>query len=625
MTDRHRIFLLTALLTAVLLLSGCAVTTGPSQPAPPQKSVKHLVWPPPPQEGRITFLREIILPRDLRREAGLWSRVKEIFGGKVKPAMVRPYGLTVGGDDLLLIADPGAQRVHLFQLRDGRYSTLPNPKDHLALLSPIDVAIDKEGRIFVSDSAAGKVYRFNAKGRFDATLGEFQRPTGLVLSPDGDNLYVVDTKAHRVRVYNPDGGHRFDFGHRGTEPGGFNFPTNIALDRDGNIYVTDSMNFRVQAFDPQGNPLYTVGQAGDGPGTFSKPRGIGVDSDGHIYVADATFDNIQILNAIGQPLLFVGSSGGNLGQFYLPAGLFIDDRDRIFVADSFNRRVQVFQYLKKDTVTHQEKENPKVNKPDPILMLSREGSCAFILEKSSRTLFYFTMETDEITLFQRFPITAGELTGIGEGFYFGRSATGKTPDEKRVVLRRLAANLPDANGEDRFQISWGTQETGTISRQKNAGPLLRIGKAPPPAVEHSLTSPPVPFVVTEKIAMVPSEVLNQELREILHFKNGWEKSWESRTIESYVRNYSKSFRYKGMNRKEWKAYKQSVFEGKSESEITLRPLCILKCDPYVLMTFLQNYRSGDYNDRGIKKLLLRKEGAEWKILTEEWTPHEKRS
>jgi len=624
MTDRHRIFLLTALLTAVLLLSGCAVTTGPSQPAPPQKFVKHLVWPPPPQEGRITFLREISLPRDLRREAGWWSRVKEIFGGKEQPAMIRPYGLTVSNNDLLLIADPGAQRVHLFHLLDGRYSTLPDPRDHLTLLSPIDVAVDKKGRIFVSDSAAGKVYRFNAEGRFETSLGEFSRPTGLALSADGKNLYIVDTKAHKVCVYNPEGAHRFDFGHRGTEPGAFNYPTNIALDGTGNIYVTDSMNFRVQAFDPEGKPLYTVGQAGDGPGTFSKPRGIGVDSDGHIYVADATFDNIQILNALGQPLLFVGDSGVNLGQFYLPAGLFIDARDRIFVADSFNRRVQVFQYLKKETVTHQEKENPNVNKPDPILMLSREGSCAFVLEESSRTLFYFTMETDEITLFQRFPVTAGELTGIGEGFYFSRTVTEKTPHEKRIVLHRIAATPSDTNGENHFQISWGVKETGTISQQKNTGPLLQI-RTPPPAVEHSLTSPLVPFVVTKKIALVPSEVVNQELREILHFKNGWEKSWESRAIESYIRNYSKSFRYKGMNRKEWKAYKQSVFEGKPESEVTLRPLCILKSDPYVLITFLQNYRSGDYNDRGIKKLLLQKEGAQWKILREEWIPDEKRT
>jgi len=333
-----------SLLLAFLFLAGCV-----SKPEtfPPRKVIKPLVWPPPPQRARITFLQEISFPRDIRRAGGWWSRIKEIASGRSTPTIIRPYGITLDPEENLLIADPGAHRIHIYHLPDRSYRSLPSRKDPLVLLTPIGVATDGEGRIYVSDSEAGKVYLLNRKGRFTGTLGEFQRPTGLTINRSLSRVYVVDTGKHRVRVYRTAGTHLFDFGKRGGGPAEFNYPTNICLDGRGNVYITDSMNFRVQAFDPDGHFLYTFGIAGDGPGAFSKPRGIGVDSDGHIYVADATFDNIQILNRKGRALLAVGSSGMEPGQFYMPSGLFIDARDRIFVADSYNKRIQVFQYLHK--------------------------------------------------------------------------------------------------------------------------------------------------------------------------------------------------------------------------------------------------------------------------------------
>ncbi len=344
-SSRSRIGL-TVVLT--LFLTACAGQVQmPSEPSPPALVTR--VWPPPPARPRITLVREIQLPRDIRQQRSAWRRIVEFLAGKEpQPTLVRPYGLTVDPSQRLLVADTGAQRVHIFDLNSGMYTHLPDTKDDLRLLSPIDVQVDGAGRIYVSDSEARNVYIFSAEGRLEKSLSGFERPTGLALNRTLGQLFVVDTKAQQIHVFNNTGDRLFSFGRRGEGNGEFNFPTNICLDDRGNIYVTDSMNFRVQVFDPKGNFLSRFGKAGDGPGRFSKPRGIAVDSDGHVYVSDASFDNIQIFNVEGQILLYFGAPGVAPGEFYLPAGITIDGSDRIFVADSYNHRIQVFQYLKPD-------------------------------------------------------------------------------------------------------------------------------------------------------------------------------------------------------------------------------------------------------------------------------------
>ncbi len=335
-----------ALLT--LFLAACAAQVQlPTEPVPPAPVTR--VWPAPPARPRITLIREIQLPRDIRQERSAWKRIVEFLAGREpQPTLVRPYGLTVDRSERLLVADTGAQRVHILDLNSGVYKHLPHPKDDLRLFSPIDVQVDRAGRIYVSDSEARRVHIFSAEGRLEKSLTGFERPTGLALNTSLGQLLVVDTKGQQIHVFNTTGDRLFAFGRRGGGNGEFNFPTNICLDLRGNIYVTDSMNFRIQVFNPQGTFLTHFGKAGDGPGRFSKPRGIAVDSDGHVYVSDASFDNVQIFNAKGQILLYFGAPGIAPGEFYLPAGITIDATDRIFVADSYNHRIQVFQYLKPD-------------------------------------------------------------------------------------------------------------------------------------------------------------------------------------------------------------------------------------------------------------------------------------
>ncbi|NOY52628.1 MAG: 6-bladed beta-propeller [Deltaproteobacteria bacterium] len=340
--------ILWGLLLPVLLSSfSCILHRGDAPPAEKATvEARERVWPCPPAPARIRYLHSISFPNDLRSSHTLWNRMLALLAGKNTVRMIRPYGLDIDTEGNMLITDPGAHRVYLYGTSDGSCLIFPKTGKKRVLITPMDAAFDGGGEILVSDSAAGAVYRFDRKGHLKETIGTFKRPTGLDVNHESKRLYVVDTLAHRIRVYGLNGKHLFDFGKRGSAHGAFNYPTHIALDSAGRVYVTDAMNFRIQAFTPDGKFLYAIGNNGDGPGALSKPKGVGLDSDGNLYVADAIFNNVQILNRKGEPLLYFGKYGTKPGEFSMPADLVIDSKDRIYVADSYNRRIQVFQYIK---------------------------------------------------------------------------------------------------------------------------------------------------------------------------------------------------------------------------------------------------------------------------------------
>jgi len=75
----------------------------------------------------------------------------------------------------------------------------------------------------------------------------------------------------------------------------FNYPSDVAEDKDGNIYVLDAGNTRIQKFGPDWKYLATVGRKGQGPGEFIMPDAIAFDKDGNLVVADSPQARIQII------------------------------------------------------------------------------------------------------------------------------------------------------------------------------------------------------------------------------------------------------------------------------------------------------------------------------------------
>ena len=329
-----------AAVVAAAPLGSCAPRV--SSPSAPETQI---VWPSPPLAPRVAFVQEISLPKDIGVEPSLWGRLWNAIVGASRKGMVRPAAVAIS-DDLLVVVDPGAQGIHLFDRAKRSYRFVSGCKGR-RFQQPAGAAF-LAGRLYVSDSAEKAVYVLSASGNCLARWPVFTkgRPTGLAADHGRGRLLVADTTGHKLRIFTPDGVPVLEFGARGTKTGEFNFPGWITAGHEGRIYVVDSLNFRIQVFDPRGEVVGGFGKAGDSPGYFARPKGIGTDSMGNVYVVDALFDAVQIFDESGRLLLNFGERGTGPGQFWLPSGLTIDGRDFIYVADSYNKRVQVFRFLR---------------------------------------------------------------------------------------------------------------------------------------------------------------------------------------------------------------------------------------------------------------------------------------
>ncbi len=323
-------------------LAGCGSSPGPILVAGEQSPV----WPPPPDAGRIRYLGSFATEEDLKPgRSGLQELGDTLFGKDPPRTMQTPMGVCGDGADRVFVADSTAGIVHVLNLATREYAQWRPPRP----VQPIALAYDPAGAglLLVADSASATILEFDGAGQF---LGEFarehlSRPCGVAFDQARQRVIVADTGAHQIVVLSPDGDELARIGRRGSGPGEFNYPTNVAVDSRGFLYVSDSLNFRVQVFGPDLAAVRQIGRKGDLPGYFSQPKGLGIGQEDRLFVVDANFEAVQVFDAEGSLLMTFGSEGRKPGEFWLPAGIHLDALGRVWVADSFNRRVQVFDQL----------------------------------------------------------------------------------------------------------------------------------------------------------------------------------------------------------------------------------------------------------------------------------------
>ncbi len=133
-----------------------------------------------------------------------------------------------------------------------------------AFNSPNDAIVRSDGQIYFTDPTYGLgnqtpelgfrgVFRVDGQGTVHLVDDAYQQPNGIALSPDETKLYVSDSAAGDVYVYEvaPDGstGPRALFVELGPSDG-------MAVDDAGNLYFTTSNGIEVHAAD--GSPWGTL-------------------------------------------------------------------------------------------------------------------------------------------------------------------------------------------------------------------------------------------------------------------------------------------------------------------------------------------------------------------------------
>src|SRR5207253_1157925 len=137
---------------------------------------------------------------------------------------------------------------------------------------------------------------------------------------------VADLLSHSVRVYDKkDYSLQFSIPRpedRTNDERRLYTPTNLALDSKGRIYVSDTGASAVMIFDPDGKFVRRVGSAGDSLGQFARVKGIALDRADRLYAVDALSQAVQIFNDQGELLMWFAEPDTGDKMQDLPAKVF---------------------------------------------------------------------------------------------------------------------------------------------------------------------------------------------------------------------------------------------------------------------------------------------------------------
>ncbi|MGE4596616.1 MAG: hypothetical protein AAEA78_01405 [Methylophilaceae bacterium] len=118
---------------------------------------------------------------------------------------------------------------------------------------------------------------------------------------------------------------------------------------------------------------------------------------------------------------------------------------------------------------------------------------------------------------------------------------------------------------------------------------------------------------TNKIPNNKTEVL-KEIKETMKI---WESAWENRDLEVYLNTYSINFKYpNNMLKKQWEQYRADRILNKKEIIITISKINYKINKDVVTASFIQNYKSNNYNNSSQKTLVFQYESNHWVILEE---------
>lgn len=347
-----------AILLAVALLAGCASEPLVMRLDPGRTTAgKRIYFPPLSDEevpryvyvGELTGEQNFVEPegKEKNRFVEFLKWAAGIFENPEPVVLQRPQSGVVDQNGRILVTDVSRAAVFVFDPANGRLDVWEFAQGYRRFASPTGIALGPAGRVFVADSELRQIYILDAAGNGTLLVGSEQlaRPNGLAWDESEGLLYVADTGAHQVKVFDMTGRLVRSIGQRGEAPGQFNFPTFVALARE-RLVVSDTMNARVQLLPlGEGGEVQIVGRRGTQFGELVRPKGVAVDSENNLYVIESYHDHLLIYDELARFLLPIGGAGKAAGNFYLPGGIWIDRGNRVFVADTFNGRIAVFQFL----------------------------------------------------------------------------------------------------------------------------------------------------------------------------------------------------------------------------------------------------------------------------------------
>ncbi|MNR94392.1 Serine/threonine-protein kinase PknD [compost metagenome] len=287
-----------------------------------------------------------------------------------------PHALVRNATGDIFVSDPTG-RIRRIDT-EGNVSTFVGKGDGLntpgigtgaSIYAPIGLALDSHGNLFAVSNSGNRILKitpsavqslFAGIGLPGATDGsgdeaEFRSPAGLCIDAQ-DNLYVADSKNHRIRKVTPSGhvstvaGSTEGYSDAKGSAAQFKAPYGLTIDASGNLYVADTGNKRIRKITPDGTVSTVAGTGASGSedapassATFEEPLSLAFAPDGSLFVSDGSrlrkIRNGQVTTVAGSDAGFEDGTAAQAKFEKLYGLLFLAD-DSLLVADWRNHRIR---------------------------------------------------------------------------------------------------------------------------------------------------------------------------------------------------------------------------------------------------------------------------------------------
>ena len=181
---------------------------------------------------------------------------------------------------------------------------------------------DTETIAYVGDTTGRRVIRYNDAGQSSVYLNTSNGildPYAIAVDRSG-RLFVSDIENNNIRVFtSPSTSFVFADGADGLAQA-----ESLTIDGDGYVYAANAFDNKIYRFDSSGTGTLWA-DAADG---VARPIALAADSQGNLYVSNFTSGNILKIDSFGVGTVFADSSD----DLDVVTGLTIDEGDNVYVA-----------------------------------------------------------------------------------------------------------------------------------------------------------------------------------------------------------------------------------------------------------------------------------------------------
>ncbi|HEY1058772.1 MAG TPA: TolC family outer membrane protein [Limnobacter sp.] len=155
-----------------------------------------------------------------------------------------------------------------------------------------------------------------------------------------------------------------------------------------------------------------------------------------------------------------------------------------------------------------------------------------------------------------------------------------------------------------------------------------LPSAPEPLVQQDVNSNALPTMPVNMNLQAPpktAETVDPATvsKNLIARTGDWLKAWQSKDVNAYIAFYSPTFKPEQGNYESWEINRRERLRSAAKIEIDMTDVQVVPNfdDPTIYeLTFTQNYRSNNYQEKSKKTLTWKQQGGQWQIVRERNEP-----